>query len=226
MRAVEEKAHHHSHHTPRRCSDDKKRRSRAFGCILSSSVFPPFFLALPSQLPGFSHPPRLEADRGLHAPGGAGVPPAPVPVQVLPEVGGGGHRPRWDRHIRRWGNDIRRPRRLDDRRSTSIRRQTTNNRTVQNDIRRDANVRLPRTGVRWGMASVMGKVWSCPGSPLRLVGLQRVPAQLCHAAQVRPLDGRRRPQGARLRSAPSAARLTPLLADAVCLLFRHRRQRG
>ena len=132
-----------------------------------------------------------------------------MPVRVL-RPAAAEHRPRWDRHIRY----LKRPpaaRPSDDRRNTSIRRQTTNNRTVQNDIRRDANVRLPRTGVRdrpsgfgHGQSVVLRR------QPFRLVGLQGVPARLYHAAQVRPPDGRRRPQGARLQSAPSAARPAPL----------------
>ena len=131
-----------------------------------------------------------------------------MPVRVL-RPAAAEHRPRWDRHIRY----LKRPpaaRPSDDRRNTSIRRQTTNNRTVQNDIRRDANVRLPRTGVRdrpsgfgHGQSVVLRR------QPFRLVGLQGVPARLYHAAQVRPPDGRRRPQGARLQSAPSAARPAP-----------------
>jgi hypothetical protein len=157
-------------------------------------------LQLPSSIRG-----RLD----LHTPEGAELPLAPLPVRVLRPVAAE-HRPRWDRHIRR----LKRPpaaRPSDDRRSTSIRRQTTNNRTVRNDIRRDANVRLPRTGVRdrpsgfdHGQSVVLRQ------QPFRLVGLQDVPAQPQHAVQVHSLDGRRRPQDARLLSVPSAARPAPL----------------
>jgi hypothetical protein len=155
---------------------------------------------------------------GLHTPEAAELRPAQAPGQVLRPVAAE-RRPRWDRHIRY----LKRPpaaRPSDDRRSTSIRRQTTNNRTVRSDIRRDANARLPRTGVRVrpsgcgrGRSAVLRRQSS------RLVGLRRVLAQLYHAVQVRPVDGRRQPQDAQPLLAPWVARPAPL-APVFCLLVR------
>jgi hypothetical protein len=100
----------------------------------------------------------------------------------------------------------------DDRRNTSSRRPSTNNRIVRNDIRMDANARLPKTGVRnrpsgFGREQSEAPCWQLfPDRRARLSG-----------APIRPSGGRFPLEGDLQLPAPLVA--PPELSGLIFYLF-------